>query len=163
MNTSQILETLKKTEETIRDLNTQLGKAQQQRNLLTIAKRNSLMKHFSNYIELNTQFEFKEHVSFSGAKIGLKKGELNSSPHFAPGDIIIWTKKNPKSIVVKCIKKFEHKWERGGMKVTETTPDSFFRIELESLYSWMVEAKSDTKKGFMAYVMRTESLEELGI
>ena len=162
MNTSQIIEELKKTQQNIRELYIQIGKEEQKKNLLTIARKNNLLKHFSDYIELNTQYEFKEHTSFNGSKLGLKKGET-SSPSFAPGDIIIWSKKNPKSIVVKCIKKFEHKWERGGMKVTETTPDSFFRIELESLYSWMVEAKSDTKKGFMAYVMRTESLEELGI
>ena len=162
MNTSQIIEELKKTQQNIRELYIQIGKEEQKKNLLTITRKNNLLKHFSDYIELNTQYEFKEHTSFNGAKLGLKKGET-ISPSFVPGDIIIWSKKNPKSIVVKCVKKFEHKWEKGGMKVTETTPDSFFRIELESLYSWMIESKTPAEKSFMAYVMRVESLEELGI
>ena len=109
MNTSQIIEELKKTQQNIRELYSQIGKEEQKKNLLTIARKNNLLKHFSDYIELNTQYEFKDFASFNGSKLGLKKGET-SSPSFAPGDIIIWSKKNPKSIVVKCIKK----WEKVG-------------------------------------------------
>ena len=89
--------------------------------------------------------------------------QYKPSPYFCPGDIIEWDRRNLKSIVVKVIKKIDYIYDPNNWSQqisSESYPNTYFRLELEYLFNFMI-GDPNFKAGLEAYIMRTESLNEL--
>ena len=148
--------------EQMRLLQKQVAELSKSNNRLSELKESKLLDSFTEYIELGTTYKFNSYAYLTGVQTGVKDSFIN--PNFQDGDQIEFVKKNKKSFVIKCITKVSSKIETPGGKRTNyiTHPDWIFRIDIMSLYNYMMR-QSQFKEGFNSYVKRKESLELLGI
>ena len=148
--------------ETMRILQKQVAELSKQNSYLSELKENKLTELFVDYIELGTNYTFDTYAYLNGVQTGVKTGFI--SPNFQDGDQIEFLKKNKKSFVIKCITKVVSKTETpGGVRTNHIThPDWIFRIDINSLYIYMMR-QSEFKNSFNSYMTRKESLELLGI
>ena len=146
----------------MRLLQKQVAELSKSNNRLSELKESKLLDSFTEYIELGTTYKFNSYAYLTGVQTGVKDSFIN--PNFQDGDQIEFVKKNKKSFVIKCITKVSSKIETPGGKRTNyiTHPDWIFRIDIMSLYNYMMR-QSQSKEGFNSYVKRKESLELLGI
>jgi len=129
---------------------------------LNDSKEEKLREGFIEFVEIGSQFVFSNYANLNGIQTGIKKSENPLSPNFRSGDIIIFTKKNKKSFVVRCTKKTTSKWDSVNKKHNSETKevDITFRIDLESLYHYMTRDKNFEQR-LMSYIKRKDALEEL--
>jgi hypothetical protein len=153
---SHILENTKLSKE----LQKQVSDLTQKNSYLSDLKQIRLLDYFREYIELETNYTFTTYAYLSGVQTGIKTG--GKSPNFQKGDVIRFDKRNKKSFVVTCLNKVENKFINGNKITTESTPNWTFRVEIDSLYKFMIRGES-FKERFSSYVKRKESLELLGI
>ena len=149
----------------INNLKIQLTKENSEKEKLEKDIKDSLLKHFCNYIQIGEKYEFKKHTFLKSTKILNEKKIKNKT--FSKGDIIEWVKINKKSIVFRHILSNIYSpditrtpvvW----IKKEETIPNTIFRINLEVIYDKIIEDES-YKNTFLLYVKRTESLNKLNI
>ena len=162
MRISQIESKMISNTEQMRLLQKQVAELSKSNNRLSELKESKLLDSFTEYIELGTTYKFNSYAYLTGVQTGVKDSFIN--PNFQDGDQIEFVKKNKKSFVIKCITKVSSKIETPGGKRTNyiTHPDWIFRIDIMSLYNYMMR-QSQFKEGFNSYVKRKESLELLGI
>ena len=162
MRISQIESKMLSNTEQMRLLQKQVAELSKSNNRLSELKESKLLDSFTEYIELGTTYKFNSYAYLTGVQTGVKDSFIN--PNFQDGDQIEFVKKNKKSFVIKCITKVSSKIETPGGKRTNyiTHPDWIFRIDIMSLYNYMMR-QSQFKEGFNSYVKRKESLELLGI
>lgn len=164
MTLSQISDLIAKNTGEINLLHTRIRELSNQNSYLSEVKENKLMDLFSEYIELGTKLDLTTYISFTGVQTGIKKGEPTYSPSFIPGDVIEFTKKNKKSIVITCLTKVMSNIDRstGIRKTSVINPNWTFRIDGNSLYHYLIRIPQ-FKQGFDSYVKRTEALDLLGL
>ena len=162
MRISQIESKMLSNTEQMRLLQKQVAELSKSNNRLSELKESKLLDSFTEYIELGTTYKFNSYAYLTGVQTGVKDSFIN--PNFQDGDQIEFVKKNKKSFVIKCITKVSSKIETPGGKRTNyiTHPDWIFRIDIMSLYNYMMR-QSQFKEGFNSYTKRKESLELLGI
>ena len=162
MRISEIESKMLSNTEQMRLLQKQVAELSKSNNRLSELKESKLLDSFTEYIELGTTYKFNSYAYLTGVQTGVKDSFIN--PNFQDGDQIEFVKKNKKSFVIKCITKVSSKIETPGGKRTNyiTHPDWIFRIDIMSLYNYMMR-QSQFKEGFNSYVKRKESLELLGI
>jgi hypothetical protein len=148
--------------EQMRLLQKQVAELSKSNNKLSELKESKLLDMFTDYIELGTIYNVSSYMYLTGVQTGVKDSFI--SPNFQDGDKIEFIKKNKKSFVIKCITKVVSKIETpSGVRRNHTShPDWIFRIDIMSLYNYMMR-QSEFKKSFNSYVKRKESLELLGI
>jgi hypothetical protein len=146
----------------MRLLQKQVAELSKSNNKLSELKESKLLDMFTDYIELGTIYNVTSYMYLTGVQTGVKTGFI--SPNFQDGDQIEFLKKNKKSFVIKCITKISSKIETpSGLRKNHIThPDWIFRIDIMSLYNYMMR-QSEFKTSFNSYVKRKESLELLGI
>ena len=162
MRISQIESKMLSNTEQMRLLQKQVAELSKSNNRLSELKESKLLDSFTEYIELGTIYNVTSYMYLTGVQTGVRDSFIN--PNFQDGDKIEFIKKNKKSFVIKCITKVVSKIETPGGKRTNyiTHPDWIFRIDIMSLYNYMMR-QSQFKEGFNSYVKRKESLELLGI
>ena len=162
MRISQIESKMISNTEQMRLLQKQVAELSKSNNRLSELKESKLLDSFAEYIELGTIYNVTSYMYLTGVQTGVKDSFIN--PNFQTGDKIEFIKKNKKSFVIKCITKVVSKIETpGGVRTNHIThPDWIFRIDINSLYIYMMR-QSQFKEGFNSYVKRKESLELLGI
>ena len=162
MRISEIESKMLSNTEQMRLLQKQVAELSKSNNRLSELKESKLLDSFAEYIELGTIYNVTSYMYLTGVQTGVKDSFIN--PNFQDGDQIEFVKKNKKSFVIKCITKVSSKIETPGGKRTNyiTHPDWIFRIDIMSLYNYMMR-QSQFKEGFNSYVKRKESLELLGI
>ena len=165
MRISQIESQMVSNTEQMRLLQKQVAELSKSNNRLSELKESKLLDSFAEYIELGTIYNVTSYMYLNGVQTELSKSNNRLiNPNFQDGDQIEFVKKNKKSFVIKCITKVSSKIETPGGKRTNyiTHPDWIFRIDIMSLYNYMMR-QSQFKEGFNSYVKRKESLELLGI
>ncbi len=162
MRISQIESKMISNTEQMRLLQKQVAELSKSNNKLSELKESKLLDMFTEYIELGTIYDVTSYMYLTGVQTGVKDSFIN--PNFQTGDKIEFIKKNKKSFVIKCITKVVSKTETpGGVRTNHIThPDWIFRIDINSLYNYMMR-QSEFKTSFNSYTKRKESLELLGI
>lgn len=163
MTLSQIMDYMAKNTGDINLLNQQIKDLNKQNWNLQEAKNIRLSEFFSDYIELGTNYKVTSYMNLIGVQTGIKKGDITYPSSFSPDDVIEFTKKNKKSIVITCLSKSMYKFEnkiRVGPYITK--PNWTFRVDTDSLYHYLMR-DSQFKQGFDSYLKRCEALELLGI
>lgn len=160
MNLSEVIEKLISNKAEINTLQTQLNKLHNESNKLNRLKAQIEVSKLVDYIQIGDELEISRYCGFKGVQISTKSSSL--SPNFRAGDKIQFVKKNSKSIVIKCIKKIVMTTKNGSSAITETNPDTLFRIDIDSLY-YNLMLDLSYKTTFLSYIKRKESLEQLGI
>ena len=162
MRISQIESKMISNTEQMRLLQKQVSELSKSNNRLSELKESKLLDSFTEYIELGTIYNVTSYMYLTGVQTGVKDSFIN--PNFQTGDKIEFIKKNKKSFVIKCITKVVSKIETpGGVRTNHIThPDWIFRIDINSLYIYMMR-QSEFKTSFNSYMTRKESLELLGI
>ena len=162
MRISQIESKMISNTEQMRLLQKQVAELSKSNNRLSELKESKLLDSFAEYIELGTIYNVTSYMYLTGVQTGVKDSFIN--PNFQTGDKIEFIKKNKKSFVIKCITKVVSKIETpGGVRTNHIThPDWIFRIDINSLYIYMMR-QSEFKTSFNSYMTRKESLELLGI
>lgn len=145
--------------EDINKLHKQLRLLNEKSSQLHRSRENKLHELFSDYIQIGTKYDITKYLNFTGLQTGVKKGEISYSPSFSNGDVIEFTKKNKKSIVITCLTKVISKLDRtNGVRTSVTTkPNWAFRVDIDSLYHGLIR-DPQFKLSFETYVRRTESL-----
>lgn len=148
--------------EQMRLLQKQVAELSKSNNKLSELKESKLLDMFTEYIELGTIYNVTSYMYLTGVQTGVKDSFI--SPNFQDGDKIEFIKKNKKSFVIKCITKISSKIETpSGLRKNHIThPDWIFRVDISSLYHFMLK-RPEFKSRFDAYVRRKESLDLLGI
>ena len=159
MNLSEVIEKLNSNKVQINTLQTQLNKLHNENNKLNRLKAQIEVSKLVDYIQIGDEYECSRYMGLKGVQTGKDTG---SSPSFRSGDKIQFVKKNSKSIVIKCIKKIVMTTKNGSSAITETNPDTLFRIDIDSLY-YNLMLDLSYKTTFLSYIKRKESLEQLGI
>jgi len=164
MTISQITDLIAKNSGEINLLHTRIRELNKQSSYLSETKQNKFLELFSDYIELGTKLDLTTYANFSGVQTGIKKGETIYNPSFSPGDVIEFTKKNKKSIVITCLTKVMSKIDisTGTRKTSTINPNWTFRVDINSLYHYLMRTPQ-FKQGFDSYVRRTEALDLLGL
>lgn len=164
MTISQITDLIVKNSGEFKLLNDRIRELNKQSSYLSEIKQNKFLELFSDYIELGTKLDLTTYASFTGVQTGIKKGEPTYSPSFTPGDVIEFTKKNKKSIVITCLTKVMSKIDTatGTRKTSAINPNWTFRVDINSLYHYLMRTPQ-FKQGFDSYVRRTEALDLLGL
>ncbi len=164
MTISQITDLIAKNSGEINLLHNRIRELNKQSSYLSEIKQNKFFELFSDYIELGTKLDLTTYANFSGVQTGIKKGEPTYSPSFSPGDVIEFTKKNKKSIVITCLTKVMSSIDRttGTRKTDVINPNWTFRVDTNSLYHYLMRIPQ-FKQGFDSYVRRTEALDLLGL
>jgi hypothetical protein len=159
---SQIDNLMSENQEDINKLHKQLNLLTEKRNQLYQNKEVRLYELFSDYVQIGYKHEVNRYLGFNGSQTGVKKGEQTYSPSFSPGDVIEFTKKNKKSIVITCLTKVisEIDTTTGIRKKSVINPNWTFRVDINSLYQWLMN-DNQFKQGFESYVRRSESLDLL--
>ena len=162
MRISQIESKMISNTEQMRLLQKQVSELSKTNSKLSELKESKLLDSFTEYIELGTIYNVTSYMYLTGVQTGVKDSFIN--PNFQTGDKIEFIKKNKKSFVIKCITKVVSKIETpGGVRTNHIThPDWIFRIDINSLYIYMMR-QSEFKTSFNSYMTRKESLELLGI
>jgi len=137
-----------------KDLQNQYRKLDNENRLLQSQLRSKEIEALSDYIEIGQSHTIFKFVSFSGVQTGGNTESL----YFRENDVIEFIKKNKRSIVIKCTKRLTTK---GGV-ISETNPNSIFRINVDSMYHYLMSDKT-FKLGFETFLNRKESLNILGI
>lgn len=163
MRISEIESKMISNTEQMRLLQKQVAELSKSNSKLSELKEFKLLDMFTEYIELGTTYNVTSYMYLTGVQTGVK-AEKQNNPNFQNGDQIEFIKKNKKSFVIKCATKISSKIETPGGKRTNyiTHPDWIFRIDIMSLYNYMMRV-AQFKEGFNSYVKRKESLELLGI
>jgi hypothetical protein len=164
MRTSEIIEQLESKRALLIETQLKAYELGKEINHLDEQARKSQIKHFFEYLQLGTSYTFQTFIYLKGAQIA-SKDSFKPSPYFSPGDVIEWDRRNAKSIVVKQTKKVNYMYNPNNFiqeMTSESNTDTYYRLEIEPLFNFMM---SDPlfKAGLDAYIMRVESLEELGI
>jgi hypothetical protein len=164
MTISQITDLIAKNSGEFKLLHDRIRELNKQSSYLSEIKQNKFLELFSDYIELGTKLDLTTYANFSGVQTGIKKGEPIYSPSFSPGDVIEFTKKNKKSIVITCLTKVMSKIDTatGTRKTSTINPNWTFRVDINSLYHYLMRTPQ-FKQGFDSYVRRTEALDLLGL
>jgi hypothetical protein len=164
MTISQITDLIAKNSGEINLLHTRIRELNKQSSYLSETKQNKFLELFSDYIELGTKLDLTTYANFTGVQTGIKKGETIYNPSFSPGDVIEFTKKNKKSIVITCLTKVMSKIDTatGTRKTSTINPNWTFRVDINSLYHYLMRTPQ-FKQGFDSYVRRTEALDLLGL
>jgi hypothetical protein len=162
MTISQIDTLLSKNLEDINNLHKQLRLLNEKSSQLYRSKEDRLHELFIDYIQIGSKYDINRYMSLSGVHTGIKKGDQQFSPSFSKGDVIEFTKKNKKSIVITCLTKVMSKLDRTtGVRTSEIIkPNWTFRIDTNNLYHELVR-DIQFKQGFQSYVRRTEALDLL--
>jgi len=162
MTIAQIDNLLSKNQEEINNLHKQLRVLGDKNNQLHRSKEDRFNELFSDYVQIGTKYEITRYLGFTGVQTGVKKDDPTYSPSFSNGDVIEFTKKNKKSIVITCLTKVMSKLDRtNGTRTSYTiNPNWTFRVDINSLYQWLMR-DAQFKQGFESYVRRTESLDLL--
>jgi hypothetical protein len=162
MTISQIDTLLSKNQEDINNLHKQLRLLNEKSSQLYRSKEARLHELFIDYIQIGSKYDINRYMSLSGVHTGIKKGDQQFSPSFSKGDVIEFTKKNKKSIVITCLTKVMSKLDRTtGVRTSEITkPNWTFRIDTNNLYHDLMR-DIQFKQGFESYVRRTEALDLL--
>jgi hypothetical protein len=162
MTISQIDTLLSKNLEDINNLHKQLRLLNEKSSQLYRSKEDRLHELFIDYIQIGSKYDINRYMSLSGVHTGIKKGDQQFSPSFSKGDVIEFTKKNKKSIVITCLTKVMSKLDRTtGVRTSEIIkPNWTFRIDTNNLYHELVR-DIQFKQGFESYVRRTEALDLL--
>ena len=164
MTISQITDLIAKNSGEFKLLHDRIRELNKQSSYLSEIKQNKFLELFSDYIELGTKLDLTTYANFSGVQTGIKKGEPTYSPSFSTGDVIEFTKKNKKSIVITCLTKVMSKIDTatGTRKTSAINPNWTFRVDINSLYQYLMRTPQ-FKQGFDSYVRRTEALDLLGL
>ena len=164
MTISQITDLIAKNSGEFKLLHDRIRELNKQSSYLSEIKQNKFLELFSDYIELGTKLDLTTYANFSGVQTGIKKGETIYNPSFSPGDVIEFTKKNKKSIVITCLTKVMSKIDTatGTRKTSAINPNWTFRVDINSLYHYLMRTPQ-FKQGFDSYVRRTEALDLLGL
>ena len=162
MTISRIDTLLSKNQEDINNLHKQLRLLNEKSSQLYRSKEDRLHELFIDYIQIGSKYDINRYMSLSGVHTGIKKGDQQFSPSFSKGDVIEFTKKNKKSIVITCLTKVMSKLDRTtGVRTSEIIkPNWTFRIDTNNLYHELVR-DIQFKQGFESYVRRTEALDLL--
>ena len=162
MTIAQIDDLLSKNQEDINNLHKQLRLLGDKNNQLYRSREDKIHELFIDYIQIGSKYTIDRYISFTGVHTGIKKGEQQYSPSFSNGDVIEFTKKNKKSIVITCLTKVISKLDKtNGVRTSVTTnPNWTFRVDTNSLYHGLMR-DTQFKQGFESYVRRTESLDLL--
>lgn len=162
MTIAQIDNLLSKNQEEVNNLHKQLRLLNDKSNQLYRSKEDRLNELFIDYIQIGSKYDINRYMSLSGVHTGIKKGDQQFSPSFSKGDVIEFTKKNKKSIVITCLTKVMSKLDRTtGVRTSEITkPNWTFRIDTNNLYHELMR-DAQFKQVFESYVRRTESLDLL--
>lgn len=168
MTISQITDLIAKNSGEFKLLHDRIRELNKQSSYLSEIKQNKFLELFSDYIELGTKLDLTTYANFTGVQTGIKKEENSHpsaySPSFSPGDVIEFTKKNKKSIVITCLTKVMSKIDisTGTRKTIAINPNWTFRVDINSLYHYLMRTPQ-FKQGFDSYVRRTEALDLLGL
>lgn len=164
MRTSEIIAELESKQAQLAQHSLESLRLTREINHLSEQKKQSQLTHFLQYLQLGTIYTFPSFTWIKGSNLGVKESDRRSTIGFSQGDEIEWDRRNQKSIVVKLIKQHNHThdYRNNTSTVTVTYPNTYFRLELESLFGYMM-SDSQAKMGFDNYISRVEALEELGI
>jgi hypothetical protein len=154
MNISELRLKIDQNSQLSKDLQNQYRKLDNENRLLQSQLRSKEIEALSDYIEIGQSHTIFKFVSFSGVQTGGNTESL----YFRENDVIEFIKKNKRSIVIKCTKRLTTK---GGI-ISETNPNSTFRINIDSMYHYLMSDKT-FKLGFETFLNRKESLNILGI
>lgn len=154
MNISELRLKIAQNEQLSKDLQNQYRKVDSENRLLQSQLRSKEIESLIDYIDIGHSHTISKFVGFSGVQTGGNTDSL----YFREGDIVEFIKKNKKSIVIKCTKRLTTK---GGI-ISETNPNSIFRVEIDSLYHHLMSDKT-FKLSFETFLNRKESLNILGI
>jgi hypothetical protein len=133
MTISQIADLIAKNNGEINLLHNRIRELNNQSSYLSEIKQNRFFELFTDYIELGTKLDLTTYANFSGVQTGIKKSEPTYSPSFTPGDVIEFTKKNKKSIVITCLTKVMSNIDRstGIRKTGVINPNLNLDVALE--------------------------------
>lgn len=162
MTIAQIDDLISENQKDINNLHKQLRLLGDKNNQLYRSREDKIHELFIDYIQIGSKYTIDRYISFTGVHTGIKKGEQQYSPSFSNGDVIEFTKKNKKSIVITCLNKVISKLDKTtGVRTSVTTnPNWIFRVDTNSLYHGLMR-DTQFKQGFESYVRRTESLDLL--
>ncbi len=162
MRISEIDSKYNSNKEAIRELQKQVAALSVQNNELAQLKESKLLDYFSEWIEIGSEYHINNYFNIKAVQTGLKAGQNSISPFLKQGDIIQFTKKNPKSIIIKVTTKINIKVV-DGQRISETIhPNWTYRVDTKELYDRIMR-DSESSERFKTYVIRKESLELLGI
>jgi hypothetical protein len=154
MNISELRLKIDQNSQLSKDLQNQYRKLDNENRLLQSQLRSKEIEALSDYIEIGQSHTIFKFASFSGVQTGGNTESL----YFRENDVIEFIKNNKRSIVIKCTKRLTTK---GGI-ISETNPNSTFRINIDSMYHYLMSDKT-FKLGFETFLNRKESLNILGI
>jgi len=160
MTIAQIDDLLSKNQEEINNLHKQLRLLSEKRYQIYQSKEDRFNELFFDYVQIGTKYEITRYLGFTGVQTGVKKDDPTYSPSFSNGDVIEFTKKNKKSIVITCLTKVMSKINNGTRTLYTINPNWTFRVDINSLYQWLMR-DAQFKQGFESYVRRTEALDLL--
>lgn len=157
MTLTQINDLISSNKDETKLLYTKLNELGNQNKYLLEVKERRLIELFSEYIQIGSKYDVTGYMFLNGIQTGTK--DVTKKPNFLPGDVIEFTKKNKKSIVITCLTKNDY--INGTITVTHH-PNWTFRIDTDSLCFYLL-GRSEFKKKFETYVRRSDSLEILGV
>jgi hypothetical protein len=165
MTLAQITNLISSNNDETKLLHTKLNELGNQNKYLLEVKELRIIELFSEYIQIGSKYDVTSYMYLTGVQTGVKdvgKPITTKKPNFLAGDVIEFTKKNKKSIVITCLTKNDHNYANGARTVTTHNPNWIFRINTDSLYHHLTR-EPDFKQRFEAYVRRSEALELLGV
>ena len=154
MNITELKLKIDQNNQLSKDLQNQYRKLDNDNRLLQSQLRSKEIEALVDYIEVGQSHTISKFISFSGVQTGGNTESL----YFRENDVIEFIKKNKKSIVIKCTKRLTTK---GGV-ISETNPNSIFRINIDSMYHYLMSDKT-FKLSFETFLVRKDSLNILGI
>lgn len=162
MRIQQIQDKIIENNNLVKSLQNQVAQLSRENSELAIQRENKLIDYFKEYIELGTSYRVKSYMYLTGVQTSLKKEEDSHHPNFCEGDVFEFTKKNAKSIVIKCTTKVQSIYDNGTRTVKTINPEWIFRVETLSLYQYLMK-DPDFSEPYKRYVARKEALDMLGI
>jgi hypothetical protein len=167
MTLAQISNLISSNNDETKLLHTKLNELGNQNKYLLEVKELRIIELFSEYIQIGGKYDVTSYMYLTGIQTGLVKPTtptkpIPKRPNFVDGDVIEFTKRNKKSIVITCLTKNDHSYANGAKTVKTHNPNWTFRIDTDSLYHQLTR-EPDFKQRFEAYVRRSEALELLGV
>ena len=162
MRIQQIQDKIVENNNLMKSLQNQVAQLSRENSELAIQRENKLIDYFKEYIELGTSYRVKSYMYLTGVQTSLKKEEDSHHPNLCEGDVFEFTKKNAKSIVIKCTTKVQSIYDNGTRTVKTINPEWIFRVETLSLYQYLMK-DPDFSEPYKRYVARKEALDMLGI
>ena len=159
MRLSEVESEIKKNNLLIVEINKQLSAVKSRNEYLEMYKEGLIINHFSDYIELNQEFEIDNHC-IRGIMVG-----DNSNIDFEKGDKIEIVKKNKKSFLVKVDKQVYYWNSNTGARLVESKKlEGLCRIQIMDLYRYLTHPflktkYLDFKTKFDTYIRRKESID----